>query len=92
MKSSLVQVLGLGAALLSLSPSFASACSTKSGVTITFYGFPDNDPPGAGTAYNCGGRNNIAGGSSHTYPRSLTNTQLNNHYRSGNIQQPSNLR
>lgn len=65
MKSSSITVLGLGAAIVSLLSNFAGACSTKSGVTITFYGFPDNDPPGAGTAYNCGGRNNIAGGSLH---------------------------
>lgn len=40
----------------------AQACSTVSGVAMTFYGYPDNDPPGPATAYNCGGRNNIAGG------------------------------
>lgn len=40
----------------------AQACSTVSGVTMTFYGFPDNDPPGAATAFNCGGRNFLAGG------------------------------
>lgn len=39
-----------------------AACSTKSNVITTFYGYPDNDPPGPATAYNCGGRNNIAGG------------------------------
>ena len=44
------------------SPLTERACSTISGVTHTFYGYPDNDPPGPATAYNCGGRNNIAGG------------------------------
>lgn len=39
-----------------------AACSTRSNVITTFYGYPDNDPPGPATAYNCGGRNNIAGG------------------------------
>lgn len=43
-------------------PIACAACSTRSGVTITFYGYPDNDPPGPATAYNCGGRNNVAGG------------------------------
>jgi hypothetical protein len=45
-----------------LLPTFAFACQTLTSVSHTFYGFPDNDPPGAGTAYNCGGRNYIAGG------------------------------
>ncbi|KAL8949556.1 MAG: hypothetical protein Q9222_004348 [Ikaeria aurantiellina] len=47
------------------------ACSTITGVTHTFYGYPDNDPPGPATAYNCGGRNNIAGGTG-TYTDPLT--------------------
>jgi hypothetical protein len=41
----------------------ASACSKQGSTQITFYGFPDNSPPDPATAYNCGGRNNIAGGS-----------------------------
>lgn len=44
------------------SPLTERACSTISGVTHTFYGYPDNDPPGPATAYNCGGRNFVAGG------------------------------
>jgi hypothetical protein len=47
------------------------SCSTQSGVEITFYGYPDNDPPGPATAYNCGGRNNVAGGTG-TYANPLT--------------------
>jgi hypothetical protein len=49
----------------------AHACSIVSGVTMTFYGYPDNSPPGAGTAYNCGGRNYVAGGTG-TYSDPLT--------------------
>ena len=49
----------------------AQACSAVSGVKMTFYGWPDNDPPGAGTAYDCGGRNYIAGGTG-TYSNPLT--------------------
>ena len=49
----------------------ANSCSVTNGVTITFYGYPDNSPPGPGTAYNCGGRNNIAGGTG-TYADPLT--------------------
>ncbi|KAJ5398340.1 hypothetical protein N7509_006453 [Penicillium cosmopolitanum] len=48
-----------------------TACSTPGNFIITFYGFPDNSPPGSGTAYNCGGRNYIAGGSG-TYDDPVT--------------------
>ena len=40
----------------------SSACSTVSNSQVTFYGYPDNDPPGADTAHDCGGRNYQAGG------------------------------
>lgn len=55
----------------SLSACSRSACSRQGSVSLTFYGYPDNDPPSAQTAYNCGGRNNIAGGSG-TYDDPLT--------------------
>lgn len=42
--------------------SLSAACTTESNFEVTFYGYPDNDPPGPGTAHNCGGRNYIAGG------------------------------
>ncbi|PVH74780.1 hypothetical protein DL98DRAFT_551979 [Cadophora sp. DSE1049] len=58
-------------ALLALSSTALSACSRQGSVEITFYSFPDNDPPSAQTAYNCGGRNNVAGGSG-TYDDPLT--------------------
>ena len=47
--------------------SLSSACSTVPNVQITFYGWPDNSPPGAGTAYNCAGRNYIAQGTFSTF-------------------------
>lgn len=50
----------LSAALVSLS----SACSTPGNFIVTFYGYPDNSPPGPATAHNCGGRNYKAGGMS----------------------------
>jgi len=56
---------------LALAASTVNACSTQGDTTVTFYGYPDNSPPGAGTAYNCGGRNNIAGGTG-TYADPLT--------------------
>lgn len=37
-------------------------CSVVTGLTTTFYGFPDNSPPGAGTSYSCIGRGTTAGG------------------------------
>lgn len=40
----------------------AQGCSVVSGVKVTYYGAPDNDPPGDATAYNCGGRDYHAGG------------------------------
>ncbi|KAL7926001.1 hypothetical protein ACQKWADRAFT_309611 [Trichoderma austrokoningii] len=48
-----------GAALVG----FISTCSTFNNVKVTFYGWPDNSPPGAGAAYDCGGRNYVTGGS-----------------------------
>lgn len=47
------------------------ACSVVTDVKTTFYGAPDNDPPGLATAYNCSGRNYIAGGIG-TYANPLT--------------------
>lgn len=38
-----------------------AACQRMGYVHLTFYGYPDNNPPSADTAYNCGGRNNTAG-------------------------------
>lgn len=38
----------------------AATCSIQGFTTITFYGFPDNSPPGPATAHNCGGRNFVA--------------------------------
>ena len=40
-------------------------------VHLTFYGYPGNNPPSADTAYNCGGRNNTAGGTG-TYSDPVT--------------------
>lgn len=55
--SSKVLKLLAAAGLLSASV----ACSTESDVEITFYGYPDNDPPSADIAYDCG-RGYTAGG------------------------------
>ncbi|PSS18798.1 hypothetical protein M430DRAFT_50789 [Amorphotheca resinae ATCC 22711] len=68
MRYSSLITFSLGIAISSLR---AQACSTQSDVKVTFYGYPDNSPPGAGTAYNCGNRNYIAGGTG-TYDDPLT--------------------
>lgn len=47
------------------------ACSETSDFIITFYAWPDNDPPSADTAYGCGSKNYIAGGTG-TYADPLT--------------------
>jgi hypothetical protein len=46
------------------------SCQSVTNVIHTFYGYPDNDPAGAATAYDCG-RNYIAGGTG-TYSDPLT--------------------
>lgn len=51
--------------------STATACSTAGNNIVTFYGYPDNDPPGPATSMNCGGRNYKAGGSG-TYDDPVT--------------------
>jgi len=41
-------------------PSSNQKCTPNSNVKLTFYGFPDNTPPGAKIAYSCG--RSLAGG------------------------------
>ncbi|KAG4439061.1 hypothetical protein IFR05_005452 [Cadophora sp. M221] len=57
--------------ILAFSSTDFAVCSRQGSVEMTFFGFPDNDPPIRTTAYNCGGRNNVAGGSG-TYDDRLT--------------------
>ena len=38
----------------------ATSCSTLSHIKETFFGYPDNSPPGAAIAYSCGRK--LAGG------------------------------
>ncbi|EHY59193.1 hypothetical protein HRR83_001535 [Exophiala dermatitidis] len=67
--------LACASIVLKLSDSDAAAVgsltSSISNVQHTFYGYPDNDPPGPATAYNCGGRNFVAGGTG-THDNPLT--------------------
>ena len=39
----------------------SSACYTPGGYEVTFYGYPDNSPPGPDIAHDCG-RGYTAGG------------------------------
>ncbi|RFU78613.1 hypothetical protein TARUN_3583 [Trichoderma arundinaceum] len=41
----------------------AADCNIQGNFEVTFYGWPDNSPPGPGTAHDCNGRNFVAGGS-----------------------------
>ncbi|RFU34247.1 hypothetical protein B7463_g2088, partial [Scytalidium lignicola] len=59
------------AALAALAAVANAACSTPGNFEVTFYGYPDNSPPGPATAYNCGGRNGVAGGTG-TYDDPVT--------------------
>ncbi|KAH9886777.1 hypothetical protein F4778DRAFT_786497 [Xylariomycetidae sp. FL2044] len=57
-----------------------AACSTVDNVHVTFYGSPDNDPPGSDvTAYDCLGRGYQAGGTG-TYEDPLTFASTAGHY------------
>lgn len=33
---------------------YAASCEAKDNVKITFYGWPDNSPPGPANAFDCG--------------------------------------
>lgn len=56
MKTLVLSVISIASML-----STVQACSTKSNVKVTFFGYPDNDPPSGQIAYNCG-RGFTAGG------------------------------
>lgn len=62
MKSASINAAALASVICAFSSSYVMACSEQASVEITFYGYADNSPPGAATAYNCGGRNYVAGG------------------------------
>ena len=42
-------------------PSAQASCGPISDVTLTFYGWPDNSPPGSDNAFDCGRGNNADG-------------------------------
>ena len=46
-------ILALTYALSAL-PSALASCEPISDVTLTFYGWPDNSPPGSDNAFDCG--------------------------------------
>jgi hypothetical protein len=84
MASSVFLPLSLLLMVIASSTMSSSACSITTNNKVTFYGYPDNDPPGAGTAYNCGGRNNVAGGVG-TYANPLTFASAQGEYSSCEI-------
>ena len=58
-------------AALSSSAILAHSCAVQAFTTSTLYGSPDNSPLSSQFAYNCGGRNYIAGGTG-TYDDPVT--------------------
>ncbi|KAF2674466.1 hypothetical protein BT63DRAFT_10801 [Microthyrium microscopicum] len=56
----MIRTLAIAAASFAFSA--YAQCQAASNFQMTFYAWPDNDPPSADTAMNCGGRNNVAGG------------------------------
>jgi hypothetical protein len=65
------------ATILGFTSTALAACSREGSVELTFYGYPDNDPPSAQTAYNCGGRNYVAseGDGSYNNPVTMASAQ-----------------
>lgn len=63
-------IVALAYALAAL-PSTLASCGPINDVTLTFYGWPDNSPPGSDNAFDCGRGNNADGspkaGGSGTY-------------------------
>ncbi|CAM6083359.1 unnamed protein product [Calypogeia fissa] len=49
----------------------ASACSVVSNVEITFYGYPDNSPPGPDIAYDCGRGTSASGTGTYADPLTM---------------------
>ena len=53
MKNTRISVLAL-VNLLQAIPSLAGSCAPINNVKVTFYGWPDNSPPGPANAFDCG--------------------------------------
>ncbi len=53
-------ILALAYALRAL-PSALASCGPINDVTLTFYGWPDNSPPGSDNAFDCGRGKNADG-------------------------------
>lgn len=53
-------ILALAYALIAL-PSTLASCGPINDVRLTFYGWPDNSPPGSDNAFDCGRGDNADG-------------------------------
>lgn len=74
--SSILKAPALAAfTLLSMTTSLASACSIQGDVTTTFYGYPDNSPPGADIAYTQCGRSQAGGTGTYDDPLTFASAQ-----------------
>ncbi|KAE8373939.1 hypothetical protein BDV26DRAFT_270983 [Aspergillus bertholletiae] len=68
--SSSISLTKAGILATLVSAAASASCSVETGYEVTFYGYADNDPPGADIAYDCG-RGYTAGGTG-TYDDPLT--------------------
>lgn len=57
---SMFVILALAYVLIAL-PSTLASCGPIDDVTLTFYGWPDNSPPGSDNAFDCGRGKNADG-------------------------------
>lgn len=57
------------ASILALISHAAAVCQQKPNVKLTFFGYPDNSPPGPATTHNCRGTSGdgVAGGKTNTH-------------------------
>ena len=95
MKHTRSNILAL-VSLLQAIPSLASSCAPINNVKVTFYGWPDNSPPGPANAFDCGRGKGpdgepIAGGTgTYNAPVSFaTATDNNNFPKCGIVYAPS---
>ena len=95
MKNTRISVLAL-VSLLQAIPSLAGSCAPINNVKVTFYGWPDNSPPGPANAFDCGRGKGadgepIAGGTgTYNDPISFaTATDNNNFPKCGIVYVPS---
>ncbi|RAL13394.1 uncharacterized protein BO97DRAFT_450076 [Aspergillus homomorphus CBS 101889] len=66
--NALISLSKAGLLVTLVSAAAAASCSTESGFEVTFYGYPDNSPPGADISYDCGRGYTAGGTGTHNDP------------------------